>query len=252
MTKVLVRGIFIPVLAVLFSCGKEDIPKPLTASFEIREVIWNPDYFPQETYDTDSVCTPEIQFIASQPKDSTIIYQWKIGTDARIFTQKDFSLNFPPGCDSIKVILSVQKKGASSNIVEAKTESRTFYFRESQVKGHFQGYFEGVTQKADVYISQNFINPQLYNSKGLLMTTNIQRFDSLFSNDDWTEKVTLHRKIYFDWANTIADGINPRVRFPRGTVSLDKDYKTLTVDLTVTEVSTLKKIPMKFKGTKVF
>lgn len=239
------------ILISFCSCKKEKIAKPLTATFQIKEVIPSPDFQSKETYDTDSVSTAEIQFIADQAQDSSIIYQWSVGSDTRIFSQQHFSLWFPPGIDSVKVGLLIKKKNASGNIAETATSSRTFYIRHSQVGGHYQGTFEGFSQKAEVYIKRGFVIPGWYDMKGIMITSNVLQFDSLFSPDDWGEHIVLNRRIYFDWANTAADGINTRVRFPYGSISLDKEYKTLTIDLTVTQVGTEKKIPMKFKGYRI-
>lgn len=240
----LISGYFI-------SCKKERIAKPLTATFQIKEVIPSPDFQSKQTYDTDSVSTAEIEFIADQPQDSSILYQWTLGSDTRIFSQRNFSLWFPPGIDSVKVALLIKKKNTFGNITETATSSRTFYVRHSKVEGHYQGAFEGFSQKAEVYIRQDFLIPGWFDIKGIMITSNIQQFDSLFSPNDWGEHIVLNRRIYFDWANTTADGINTSVKFPYGSISLDKDYKTLTIDLTVTQVGTEKKIPMKFKGSRI-
>ena len=240
------------ILMSFSSCKKAKLPNPLTATFQIKEVIPLPDFSSKETYDTDSVSTPEIEFVADQPEDSTIMYQWKIGSDTRAFTLRNFSLWFPPGIDSAQVMLLVKRKDINGSITETRTSSRTFYIRKSQVEGHYQGTFEGISQKADVYIKRDFKIPGWYDMKGILITTNIQQFDSLFSPDVWRENIVLNRRIYFDWANTVADGINTKVKFPYGSISLDKDYKTLTIDLSVIQVGTEKKIPMKFKGSKIF
>jgi hypothetical protein len=233
------------------ACHKEKLPKPLTASFQIKEVIWDNARFPKETYDTDSVSTPEVEFLANQPEDSSIGYQWHIGTDSRTFSQQGFTLNFPAGTDNIEINLTIQKKDATGNLVETKSQTRTIYFRESQVEGHFQGYFEGFSQKTDVYIKQNVVSTLLYGSKGILITSGIAKFDSLYSPNDWHEHLVLNRVIYFDWASTTTEGLNTRIQFPNGSISLSKDYKTVTIDLTVTEVSTGRKIPMKFEGTRI-
>jgi hypothetical protein len=242
-------------LTNILSCTREKIlPKQLTASFQIKEVIWNPKFWDKETYDTDSVFTAETEFFANEPEDSNILYQWKIGTDSRVFTTRKFSLRFTSLTpDGIIVTLSVLKKNMSGTIIEQKTSSRTFYLvGGSQVEGHFQGYFEGISQKADVYIKSNdFSNSEFFNEKGVMITSSVQKFDSLFSPDGWNEHFVLNRRIYFDWANTISEVINNRIRFPHGSINLDKDYKTLTIDLTVREVSTGRDIPMKFKGTKI-
>jgi hypothetical protein len=198
------------------------------------------------------VSTAEVEYLADQSEDSNIVYQWKIGSDSRIFTQKDFNLKFlPSAINSIDVNLIVTKKDLNGNIVDSKSATRTFYFGKPQVEGHFQGYFEGISQKADVYINCEYTNPAFANEKGLLITSNIEKFDRLFSPEGWGEHVILNRRIYFDWANTIGEGINDHIRFPHGSINLDKDYKSLSIDLRVKEVSTGRDIPMKFKGTKV-
>lgn len=249
------RSIWVLFLFIMVGCKKEKFPQSITATFQIREVSFDEQYFPSDiysTYDTDSVSTPGVLFNANQPADSSITYQWKIGEDNRVFTRPSFELNFPPGTDSIKASLTVQKKGTDGLIIESKTTSRTFYLRPSQVKGLFRGYFEGYPQQADVFIQQDYyLDPQLYYTKGLLFTSTNKQFDSLFSNDGWTEKLILNRKIYFDWANTIGDGFNPIIRFPRGSIWLEKDYQTITIDMSVISVATEKRIPMKFKGKRV-
>lgn len=245
------RLIWVLFLLILSGCRKDKMPLAITATFQIKEVITMEELFPYDTYDTDSISTPEVLFVANQPADSTISYQWKIGTDSRVFARRSFELFFPPGTDSIQVSLTVQKKDANGLIAETKTATRSFYVRPSQVKGHFRGQFEGFAQQADVFIQQNHVNPQLYFSKGLLLTSSNKQFDSLYSNNDWIEKVILNRKIYFDWANVISDEINPIIRFPRGSIWLEKDYQTITIDMTVISVATGKRIPMKFKGKRV-
>lgn len=241
-------GIFL----ISFQSCKKATTTPLTATFQIKEVIPMADFRSKATYDTDSISTAEIQFLADQPEDSQCSYVWKIGSDPRTFMQRNISLWFPPGFDSAVVTLIVNRKDANGIVTETRSSSRTFYVRHSRVDGHYSGNFEGVSQKADVFIMRDFIMPGWYNErKGILITTNIPKFDSLFSPDDWNEHLILNRRIYFDWANTTAHGINTRVRFPQGSVSLEKDYKTLTIDLNVTEMGTGKKIPMKFKGFRI-
>jgi hypothetical protein len=234
------------------ACQKEKLPKPISASFQIKEVIADPDFWSKETYNTDTVSTAEVEFLADQSQDSNIVYQWKIGSDSRIFTQKDFNLKFLPSTvNNIEVNLTVTRKDLNGNIIDSKSALRTFYFGKPRVEGHFQGYFEGFSQRADVYINYEYANPVFANEKGIMITSNIGKFDSLFSPEGWNEHVILNRRIYFDWANTIGEGINNRIRFPHGSINLDKDYKSLTIDLTVKEVSTGRDIPMKFKGTKI-
>lgn len=236
------------------SCTKEKTPKPLTASFQIKEVIWDPDFLAKETYDTDSISTAEVEFVAAELEDSTVSYKWNIGTDARIFTQRKFTLNFSTATtDKIDVSLTVQKKDVTGRLIEKKSFTRTFFLnRRPQIEGHFQGFFEGISQKANVYIKgHDFANPGYFNSNGILVTSDIVKFDTLFSPCGWNEHVVLNRKIYFDNSTTFNEQANPRLMFPKGSMSLDKDYRTLTLDLILKEVATGQMTSMKFKGSKV-
>jgi hypothetical protein len=266
--KFKVNALFLVVSAVLLtfvlSCKKEDLPpKQLSAAFEIREVAYNPDFWDIKTYDTDSVSTGEVAFIASEPQADTVIYNWKVGTDSRTFQGKRLELDFRSAPeDTIAVQLTVNRWNSTyTTLLESRTASRTFYLRRKPlVLGTFEGYFSDMqNQKVVMKIQENFKHPIYYKDYnedyiGLLISTNLPGRDTFFVANDEGRHYIFHRMIPLRETTivTYAEYVfNRWMLGPVGEIVVDPKTRAITLNVKAREVATNKEILVKFSGKKV-
>lgn len=241
-------------ICLLVACTKDRVSTPvLTADFTIREFIWDPDFRSKATYDTDSVSTPEVVFTASNKDHTNVAYEWTVGTDARTFTDTSFMLNFADApTDAVTVTLKATRLEPGGGKQE-QTKTRTFYLRrQPRFAGRFEGYFEGIPQKATVAIKNHeYINTGYHNFRGILITSDVAQFASLFSPCDWNEHLVLNQRVYFDFATVYNEQANPHLKHPNGDISFDPSTKELRINMTAVSVSTGKRIPVRFRGKRV-
>lgn len=251
-------------LTTSLSCEKEDLPPPqLSAAFQVREVSYNPDFWDVETYDTDSVSTSEVAFMAEEPAADTILYEWKVGTDSRTFQGRRLQLDFREAPeDMISVQLTVNRWNRQfTTILESRSSIRTFYLRRKPlVLGTFEGYFDDFrSQKLVMKIEAGFKHPVYYeyyddSYTGLLVTTNLPMRDTLFISQSEGRHYIFHRKIPL-LDRTIIHferyQFNQWVEDPYGEIVVDPKTRLMTFNIMAKEIATDKEIRVKFTGKKI-
>lgn len=250
-------------LATLISCKKEPVvPRPLTASFEIKEVILSPAFRFVKTYDTDSVSTREVEFIANEPQAPNITYEWRVGTDSRAFAGKKLMLDFQYSYeDYVDINLTIRKVDTLNPMnTEVKSLTRTCFLRRTPlVLGSFEGNFENDPRKTTIKIQDNFLHPislapGMSNYKGLLLTEDGNTFDTLFLTTSESPYDIIHRKLTFRETTVIhyLDYLfNKKMEAPVGEINVDIKTKKMSMDITAKEVPSGKVINIRFTGTKI-
>lgn len=250
-------------MATILSCKKDYVqPKPLTGTFEIKEIILSPAFRFVETYDTDSVSTREVEFIANEPEDFNIRYEWKIGSDSRVFTGRNLKLDFQYSFENYIEITLTIKKGDSWNPsnTQLKTSTRICYLRRKPiVLGTFEGNFENDSRKTTLKIQDNFTHPisllpgkSTY--KGLLITEDGNRFDSLFLTTVGDPYDIINRKLTFRKTTIIryADYLfNRKIEGPVGEISVDANTSKVTMDIKARNVTSGQEVNLRFSGIKI-
>jgi hypothetical protein len=223
-------------------CRKDpcDSAPPLSASFKITEVPYRPYSVDKEPYDTDSVSSVEVKFIANELNANS--YEWKIGSDSRTFTGKELQLRFQNTLEKeFDVTLRVVKSNPCFMADTVKTFTRTFYFRPSQLSGTYEGYFSHSSAKALLKIDAGYIHPNYYTSQypyyateyaGVLLS-GIPIYDTLFISSHGSE--LLNQRVYVQ-ETMYSDIMNKTLMFPNGGIYFYERNKEITVTLNATEI----------------
>lgn len=251
-------------LMTSLSCEKEDLPPPqLSAAFQVREVSYNPDFWDVETYDTDSVSTGEVAFLAEEPAADTVLYEWKVGTDSRTFQGRRLELDFSSAPeDPIAVQLTVKRWNKQfTTLLESRSSTRTFYLRRPPlVLGTFEGYFDDFrSQKLVMKIEADFKHPVYYeyydySYTGLLVTTNLPMRDTLFVSHSEGRHYIFHRKIPLLDRTIIHFAryqFNQWIEDPYGEIVVDPKTRMMTLNIMAKDITTGKEIPVRFTGKKI-
>jgi hypothetical protein len=251
-------------LVFVASCRKEKLSvEKLYAKFQIIEQSYDPAFWGVQLYDTDSVSTGEVSFIADGPDVDSVQYLWQIGTDSRTFKGKSLALDFRYApTDTITVLLTAIRWNSAYTIqLEKATVRRTFYLRrKSQILGTFEGSFEDKPkQKVLLKIQDQFIHPLYYESHydayiGLLISTDLPGRDTIFISNSESGHYVFNRKLSFIH-NSIT--IYERYQFNRwvqgfdGDAIVDNKTKLMNMSFRAQEVATGKEVTVKFAGKKV-
>lgn len=251
-------------LAFATSCRKEKLPiEKLSAKFQIKEESSDPAFWGVQLYDTDSVSTGEVSFIADGPDVDSIQYLWQIGTDSRTFKGKTLELDFRYSpTDTITVRLTaIRWNAAYTTQLETATASRTFYLRrKSQMLGTFEGSFDDKPkQKVLLKIQDQFIHPIYYESHydayiGLLISTDMPGRDTIFISNSESGHYVFNREL-----SLIHNCITTyeRYQFNRwvqgldGEAIVDNKTKLMNMSFKAQEVGIGKEVTIKFSGKKL-
>jgi hypothetical protein len=133
------------------------------ANFKIYEGL-DEDLKYWEVPNGDTVRTGLLTFEASEANG--VEYEWRIGSDPRVFRKRTFQLEFPDDRTSVSVTLIVKKLADNACFLNndgADTLTKSFVAMDgSLVHGQFDGYVESnVTQK---FIISTLIQPRLGHS----------------------------------------------------------------------------------------
>jgi len=232
------------------ACTREKIEPELDAGFQVREIDFSGLIELYGFYDTDSISTAEAVLCANEPETPFTKYQWKIGTDNRIFSGKNVRLDYRQSpTDYIPVTLTVSKTDPVNNSIQSKSSSRVFYIRSSNVPGKYEGFFEGHPQKAEVEIKiDSIMMGGWYPQKGLRITSSLPQFN-LFTRED--EYTLLNSRIYY-WGNTLYENTSA-LMCPSGTIKILPD-QSITINMKASRwinfPSDKQEILMKFAGKR--
>jgi len=244
-------------ILLLTSCTKDpcsDIP-PLSASFKITEVPYKLYSLDKEPYNTDSVSSVEVKFIAEEPNAQS--YEWKIGSDTRTFTGKELQLRFQNTVQKeFDVTLKVTKANPCYTADTVKTLTRTFYLRPSQLSGTYEGYFNHSNAKTFLRIEADYIHPYYYTWQypyyatefaGILLS-GIPIYDTLFISSHGSE--LLNQRVYVE-ETMYSNILNKSLMLPNGGIYLNGKTKELSITLNVTEIKSKSSKVLIFKGKKI-
>jgi len=244
-------------ILLLTSCTKDpcnDIP-PLSASFKITEVPVEPIFWNKEPYDTDSISSVDVKFIADEPNAQS--YEWKVGSDNRTFTGKELQLSFQNTQEKkFEITLKIVKSNPCFPTDTIKTFTRTFYKRPSQISGTYEGYFSHSNAKALLKIDAEYIHPFYYTWQypyyatyfaGVLLT-GIPNYDTLFISRDGCE--LLNQRVYVN-ENMHNHIINKTITYPKGEITFDARTNKIKISLSVEEIFTQSTKSLVFEGTKI-
>jgi hypothetical protein len=162
MKKILSVALLLAFLILLIDCGD---PKPpimpvdpcekaisFNGSFGIFEAVGD------SLVESDTILTyNSVVFRAAGEYDS---YEWKVGTDDRVFTTRQFGLLFLTAEGKIDVTLKAKKKRDSQcfpNDPEETTVTKSFYiinWAQAPIIGRYSGYFGSDMNKTDRQVVQ--------------------------------------------------------------------------------------------------
>ncbi len=235
------------VLVILSACKKQKTELvALDPTFLVKEVITDPDFRDKITYDTDSLCTSDFELVANQRTADRLLYEWNINNTI-IKGKKYFTYHVQDG-NKVTVTLTIKRQGAFGNIVETKSATRTFMLnRSTRLDGIYKGYFNGVNEPATVTINTKAVD-KIANTKAILITSNIKPYDTLFAPAQLGDHYILNRRIYFDHGSKTINATH--LAFPKGLITLDKDGKTLSINLEAVNATTGVRVKMGFVGYK--
>lgn len=248
---------------ILQSCSKEANNTPvLMSSFTVKEVIMDPEFYDCEVYDTDSISTTAATFEANELESPNITYQWKIGSDSRVFTTKSVTLDFfRSNVSEVDVTLTVTKKDIpnSTSPLTLTSTRRIFFKKETQIPGIYRGvfHFRNGDDSATVQLQKDFCLPKYDDYwkpyyKGTLISTTMPQFDTLFVSQQQPQTF-LNRRYYVneqDWSMTAYPEINKKVINFKGIIEVTNN-KNILMKIEAKETNTNKAVMIYFEGIKI-
>ncbi len=197
-----------------------------------------------QSFQIDTSYPKDIWFRALHKNDT---YEWKIGSDPRTFTEKEFALYIDvPG--NIQVRLITTKKIINQNCFPNDDGRDTFYTNL---------YIAPFTQIAPIYgrfLGHDQHNPSLEYIVEIKSPQTAGVYNGVYGLPEGCLKLSnpsLPSIMYGSWRNgVIADGeIN--CFEPQGVATIAGDNKTLTIDYTIrTDFSSNNRIKRRFIGIK--
>jgi PKD repeat protein len=155
-------GFFLLIIISSFalSCCKDECKgkSPTSADFKIYQPVFgNLKY--TETNDGDTAVTTSITFSA---QDSTLgnTYEWKIGSDDRTFTKREFFLDFrDKGTVSVRLIVKNSGNTCFPSNDGVDTLTKTIYITDDNPWiGNFEGYIESKPKEKFIISTGGNIN----------------------------------------------------------------------------------------------
>jgi len=253
----------IPILLLgILSCKQEVPIHKLSASFQVKEVIYAIGLDENEVNDTDSVSTPAVSFEATEPENSSINYEWKIGTDARIFRTRKVELNFNNSpTNEIDVTLTVLKTELDGTQQKINSSRKVYLRKPSLVPGVYRGVFHQrngddsatvVIQKDFIFPGYDEINRPYY--KGTLISSTNSYYDTIFIGNQEHAQIFLNKKFICNSANAMfpITEINKNTQNHIGCISLNTTVTDLIkIELTAEDSKSNNPVQIFFEGKRV-
>ncbi len=236
------------------SCCKDECEGqlPTSAEFEIYETLgWERKGTIVPNGDTAVATT--ITFVASDSSSDVTSYEWRVGSDERTFSERQFSLDFYKAAGSTIDISLVVKKNVNKMCFPEDdgidTVFKNFYVSQTSLMG---GKFEGFCQS----------NPS---EKFVIHIGRTDKSDNNFTLDNLPNGCTRtfvdahlfdlstnYRKITFGLPNFKTDGqLNDlKCQIPWGKGTIQKDGVTLVLDYQIWEPFKRQFVSDQFIGIK--